>query len=531
MNAGEPCVLVTQTRTPFDIAASEREAGWRDSLRWPVAPSEERAVALDIADRLLEFVEELDDGEKQNTVVVAAPVVLNAAATLGRAALAVEGAERSGIILAGGPSEVSFLADGTGHGNVETPMQKHPPVRARCPALRHVARTASWTPAWRLPHALLRPDATAVTHNPILRSYARSGRVAVCFRQAERILDAAGVPSDPIVSDADSDLAARLVDTLLSPLALEESRRARLALLLKGRVSVTIAKVGAELRAVSEWRGLPREIWLGSADRMPARVIAVAARKRGGRATGFDHGGGLFMGESRAGIFLKELAAVDRVVVATEEFARLGQRALSALPPKMMREVLPAEGDPTYRRIRTAGPARTSMRRVLYLPSTLRGFRTLVPPLLPDVVALDWHIRLAQMLSQLPVELAVRPHPESLLPGLRHPSAQAFTPLVDEPFHRVVDIVDGFVFEYPNSTAFWEALCTDRPVVWIDLGTGNLSAETRAIVARRCQIVAGYFDDRNRPQVEEAALAEAVCGGPTTIDPTEIRKLLAGDRS
>ena len=133
------------------------------------------------------------------------------------------------------------------------------------------------------------------------------------------------------------------------------------------------------------------------------------------------------------------------------------------------------------------------------------------------------------MLSRLPIELAVRPHPESLLPGARHPVALEFTPLVDEPFYRTVGKVDGFVFEYPNSTAFWEALCTDRPVVWIDLGTGSLSQETRAVVARRCRIVEARFDDRNRPQIDEVALADAVCGGPFTADPSEMRTLLAGD--
>ena len=453
MNAGETRISTGQTRTPFDLAASERESGWRDSLRWPVAPSEERFLALGVADRLLEFVRELDDHDERDTVVLAGPVVLNAAATLGLAALAVERAEQSGIVLAGGPPEVSFLADGTGDGYFETPMHRHPPVRARWPALRRIARTASWTPAWRLPRAFVCPDATAVTHNPILRTYARSGRLAVRFRQAEQMLDAAGVPPDSIVGDADSDLSARLVGALLSPLAFEELRRARLASLLQGRVATSIAKARAGLHAVSEWRGLPREIWLGSAGNRHARMIAVASRRRGVRTTGFDHGGGLFIGGLNAGTIVNELAVVDRIVVATEMVAKLGQRALSVPAPSVTREVLPAAGDPTFRRIRAAMAVRTGVRRILYLPSTLRGFRTLVPPLLPDVVALDWHMRLAQMLSRLPIELAARPHPESLLPGTRHPAARAFTPLVDEPFHRAVGMVDAFVFEYPNSTA------------------------------------------------------------------------------
>ena len=531
MSAGKSRASSARTRTPFDLVASERETGWRDSLHWPVAPSEERAVALSIAGRLLEFVRTLDEGDERDTVILVAPAILNATATLGRAALAVERAEQSRVALVGGPPEVAFLADGSGNARVETSMEKHPPVRARWPVLRHVARTASWTPAWRLPRALLRPDATAITHNPNLRAYARSGCAAVRFRQAERMLDAAGVSSDPIVSDADSDLTARLVGTLLSALTLEKSRHARLTLLLQGRVAASIAKARAGLHAVSGWPRLPREIWLGTAGRMPSRMIAVAARRRGARITSFDHGGGLFQGRLDSGAILRELVVVDRFVVATEAFAALGQRALSVPPPAVTREVLPGCGDPTFRRIRLGKPARANVRRVLYLPSTLRGFRTLVPPLLPDVLALDWHIRLAQMLARLPIELAVRPHPESLLPGLHHPSAQAFVPLVDEPFQRVVEMVDGFVFEYPNSTAFWEALCTDRPVVWIDLGTGNLSEETRNVVARRCRIVEAHFDDRNRPQIDEAILADAVCRGPHTVDPTEMRIRLIGDRS
>ena len=518
-------------RTPFDIAALEHQVGWRDSLRWPVAPSEERAASLGIAGRLLEFMREMGGHDWRDAVVAAGPVVLNASATLARAALAVERAQQSGIVLAGGPPEISFLVDGTGHDRIETPISRHTPVRSRWPAMRHFARTASWTPAWRLPRAFLRPDATAVTHNALLRTYAHGGRLAVRFRQAERVLDTAGALSDFEVGHDATDLATGVVDAVLSCLDLEEPRRYWLDLLLRRRVAASIASARAELCAVSRSRGLPREIWLGTAGRMPARIVAVAARRRGARVTSFDHGGGLFLSQLHAGTVMRELAVVDRIVVATETVAELGRRALPDRSPAVTREVLPADGDPTFRRVRPAKPGRRNIRRVLYLPSTLRGFRTLIPPLLPDVVALDWQMRLAHMLSRLPIELAIRPHPESLLSGTRHPATREFTPLVDQPFHRTIDVVDAFVFEYPNSTAFWEALCTDRPTVWIDLGTGNLSREARAVVARRCRIVGAHFDDRNRPQIDESVLADAVCGGPVTADPTEMRRLLAGDVS
>ncbi len=543
VKAGGSGILTVRTRVPFDLAALESRTGWRDSPRWPVTPSEERAAALAIADRLLGFVQRLDDGDERDAVVLAAPVVLNTVATLGLAALAVERGERSGIVLVGGPPEVSFLSDGAGDGGFESPLVTQALARARWPALRHVARTASWTPAWRLPRALLRPDAVAVTHNSILRAYARNGRRTIRFRQAERALDAAGVPPGvlevvsgapgPFVDDAASDLAGRLVGAVLSELPLDDTRTARLTFLLRGRVasSITAARVG--LRAVSGWRGLPREIWLGTCGRIPARMIAVAARRRGARITSFDHSGGVFLCDLHAGIILRELAVPDRLVVGTEKLASIGRRALPVHPPTVTREVLSVNGDPVFRRIRAGKSTKTNsgIRRVLYLPKPPLGFRTVVPPLLPDVISLDWHVRLARMLSRLPIELAVRPHPEGILPGLRHPVAREFTPLVDPPFHRVVHMVDALVFDFPDSTAFMEAMCTRRPVVLIDLGMGDLSPETRAAVARRCRIVQTRFDDGNRPQIDEAALADAVCGGPSTVDPTEIRMLLAGDRS
>ena len=531
MSAGSVVVAAGRVRVPFDLAASEREAGWRDAVQWPLGVLEGRAVALDLADRLASFLAELRDQDELDTAVLAAPVVLNFTATLGLAALAVDRAMQAGIVLEGGPPEIAFLAGARGGGGVDTVLAGPPLVRSRWPVLRHIARTASWTPSLRLLRALFRPDATAVTHNPILRTYARNGRMAIRFWQGERVLDAAGVRAEAKPDDATFDLAARLVGAVLPALILTELRGAGLARLLRRRTAVSFATAQAGLHALSGWCRLPREVWLGTAARMPARMIAVAARRRGGRVTSFDHGGGLFLSRIGPAAVVNELAVIDRIVVATEALAAVGRRSLPFRSPGAAREVLSADGDPTFRRIRTSESANTNRRRVMYLPAPLRGFRQLLPPLLPDVIALDWHMRLAKTLSELPIELVVRPHPEGALPGSRHPVTKAFTPMIDGPFHRAVGMIDGFVFEYPHSTAFWEALCTDRPVAWVDLGTSDLSEEAIAVVGRRCRIVEARFDDGNRPQIDRAALEDAVCGGPSEADPTEIRKLVAGDRA
>ena len=60
----------------FDLAALEREAGWRNALRWPLDPAERRTVALDLADRLVGFLAELDHRDELDTSVLAAPYQL-----------------------------------------------------------------------------------------------------------------------------------------------------------------------------------------------------------------------------------------------------------------------------------------------------------------------------------------------------------------------------------------------------------------------------------------------------------------------
>ena len=512
---------------PFDLAATKQVTRWRDVLRWPLHLAVGQAAALNVADRLAEFLAVLHDQDEKDTAVLAAPVALNGAVTLGLAALAIERSSQSGIVLDGGPPEIAFLAGEVQSLDVDTPLAGPPTVRPRWPVVRHMARTMSWTPVKRLPRAMLWSDATAVTHNPILRAYAQRQTLAIRFRQAERILEAASVPNNSAPDDAAIDLAERLVSAVLPAFALNALRTARLERLLRQRVANTLGSAQAALRALSGWRNLPGEVWMGTAGRRAARAVAVAARRRGGRITSFDHGGGVFLGQTRAGTTIREFSVVDRVVVATEAAAALGRRGQPFHPPAVVREVLAADGDPTFKRIPASESAREYRRRVMYLPASLRGFRQFVPPTLPDVVALDWHMRLAKTLSNLAIELVVRPHPEGALPGASHPVTKLVRPMLDGRLHQVVGLIDRFVFEFPHSTAFWEALCTNRPVVWIDLGTSDLCDEVRAIVGRRCRIVKAHFDDRNRPQVDFASLEEAVCGGPSTVNPTEVRTLLA----
>ena len=150
-----------------------------------------------------------------------------------------------------------------------------------------------------------------------------------------------------------------------------------------------------------------------------------------------------------------------------------------------------------------------------------------MPPRLPDLVNLDWQMRFAELLRGMPIELTCRPHPEGLFSNRPNPLGDV-VPLSPRVFEDLIADTDVFVFDYIQSTTFYEALCTDRPIVLIDFGLPIYTGDARALLEARCRIVPARFDERNRPHVDTKELTEAVCGGDRLADPIAFRELLAG---
>jgi hypothetical protein len=171
--------------------------------------------------------------------------------------------------------------------------------------------------------------------------------------------------------------------------------------------------------------------------------------------------------------------------------------------------------------------ARPAARRpvVTYVTTIFGGTRQHYPPLLPDPIYVDLQHRLVDCLSALPIDLRFRPHPETNLRSGAHPMEARCT-FDRRPFADVLRDTDVFVFDYPQSTTFWEATCSDRRVVFLDLGISRFNATARAAIWRRCAVLASSWNSRNLPEFDGPALADAVCGSAPPVDPTAMRQLL-----
>lgn len=521
--------VASSATIPFDLAATEGDAGWRERLVWPLPQTARRALIGSIGQSLARELMQMDEGAARDAALVACPGLLLTAATLSCVAALLEAARAGGVEITGGPPELAELAGAAAGSETFTPGAYLHPPDIRFSALRRLARTASWSTPSRFVRAIIGPDALVLSHNPLLRSYARTHGHAVWYFPADQLMgrvSAVGVDEQETLL---SDLAGHLARCASGAPNLDQAATKRLQDLLYLRFNSLLAEAVPELEKARQVR-LPKAIWTGALSAPKTRALALLTRQDGGEVTLFDHGGGTVTSAASLVKAVRDHSLANRVVLATPRAADAAAAEWRNLPASSQSrtQFIGGAGEPTMRCVSSLKPAQAGRPRVAYLPTPMLGFRELMVPLLPDPVALDWQLRVGKLLKSMPIQVWARPHPEGAMPGAQHPISRIL-PLAEGPYGQVIAGTDRFVFEYPHSTAFWEALCTDRPVILIDLGLSDLSETVRGIISRRCRLVTVRYDDRNLPLVDFDFLSEAVCGGADKADPSEIRTLLIGD--
>ncbi len=516
---------------PIDLAAVESLPDWRRTLAWPLSHQQRYDAVRGQMRSLISFTCELSD-DLRDVMLLGSQAMVHNVRALTELALALHHADGLGMEVAGARPELAYM-----RGETETPRlgESPPPLRDR-PGnrwARRIARTASWTPWWRLPGACLFPTAVAVTHNSLLRDAARSSEERVGFRHADSWLEQirAGAGNTAPVEGLD-DLAHSLAKQLAAVEGLDGALQQRLGDMIALHARRALNQAASDIVALRSRKDIPRQLWAGSGGYYPVRALSLEVLRRGGSVRRFDHGGANGFTKEEEGVAFAEMAVSTEYVTATPEVAQMSK----AVGPERLVEsfrkvkIYGHKGDPGFRRSamvsrHQAGPRR----KVVYVPTALIGFRQLYPPLLPDAVSLDWQLRLAETLAALPVDFSCRPHPEGHHPGDRHP-LEDIAPLAGGSFEQVMAKADLFVFDYLMTTTFWQCLCTDVPVVFLDMEVEELTPTARALIERRCRVIPVAYDERNLPQIDSEALAEAVVGESGTADPSEFRRLLAGEQ-
>lgn len=509
---------------PADIDTALAQPAWRDDVLWPVSLAETNAICVRQVLDALVWTRALSDPLTRDATMLALPVVLAYGRAIVLGALAVGRAEHDGSAIAGRVAELDYLQTGEG----PLPVRAEPilpPAKFGLSYARRVARARSWTPMTRMPRALLWPKAVAISHNPLLRDVAQCETSGVGFHHAETILDAARRKA-ATAPDVD-DTARALAGVIVRAAPVDQPYRERALQLVEAVAQAHLAKAARDMAALRQVR-LPDEIWTGSGGLYAPRAIGLEVLRRGGRVRRFDHGTPREFVATAEMTDLLELSVSSEFTLPTESAAaicrlEMGDRACTVA-------INGAHGDPVFRRVPAtrAGKPAGSKLRVVYAPTQLLGFRQLVPALPPDPVYLDWQMRVAEFLNTLPVDFVCQAHPEGLFGGKAHP-LEALVPTQRGNFHAQLLEADVFVFDYPTTTALWEACCTDARIVYLDMGAGRMTPEIVRLFARRATILQVSHSDHLRMSFDEAALREAVLADTGRADPSAFRVLLAGN--
>jgi hypothetical protein len=525
-------VASAMTVVPFDLSSAMNGSAWRRDFRWPVAHMTLRERQMATVAAILEVVAGIVDPATRRLALLLQGPIGNHIRMIGELALLAEGASRSGLRFEGAPADFQYLSGWIPQPAINPAALSHKRNHSINLAFgRRLARVASWTRSpVRLAKAMIAPDHVAVSHNALMRDVAARSGDAVSFEHAEQILQRGRKLASPRQGDERMREVLKHYESVLGrtyPVA--PDMLTRMLTMFRQSAPAVAERAARDLDGLSRLKRLPSSVWAGSGGPHAVRAIAIEVRRRGGATAGFDHGGSLSMMQDPCSIALRELSVCDRYVLPThgciEALARSGAVATGRAFGDT--RLVAGPGDPTFRvpASRTGNESRRRP-RIYYIVTIFRALRQLVPTLLPDPVYLDWQYRLVEAVRRLGVDLVCKPHPEGILRGGRHP-LEDVSPVEYRKFEEIIDDADGFLYDYSQSTTFWEAVCTDRPITLIDFGITQFNATVAPLIDRRCRVIKARWDDRNLPIIDSDELADALLRRQSS-DPSEFRQLLTG---
>ena len=88
---------------------------------------------------------------------------------------------------------------------------------------------------------------------------------------------------------------------------------------------------------------------------------------------------------------------------------------------------------------------------------------------------------------------------------------------------------DVYVCDAVNSTTFWETLCSDKPIIFLNLGLVTLNPAIEEKIISRCNVIATSYNNNNLPQFNSEELSDAILGASDNEDSSIFRKLFMND--
>jgi hypothetical protein len=265
----------------------------------------------------------------------------------------------------------------------------------------------------------------------------------------------------------------------------------------------------------------PLEFWAGTLGHLGNRAVCRAIHERGGRTVVFDHG----TGSGWWSLPIRTLIDFDLADEMVTYTAAHAEGTAQSIDPDMLVRpshrckfsAAPSSSMPALPSSARPAPDRAN-RTVMYVTTVLGGEKIEFEPLPSDVSQIDWQARLIDHLVAKGWRVIIKPHPDSKagIPEtlLKSPGVTLRTEL----FETISGEADLLLFDWPQSTAFRNALPSDTPIVYVDFAQIPIADAAAPLFDRRVARVTGSIDRQNRLQVSWTELDTALEAAPQKRD-------------
>jgi len=139
--------------------------------------------------------------------------------------------------------------------------------------------------------------------------------------------------------------------------------------------------------------------------------------------------------------------------------------------------------------------------KIMYIVPFYTNGWTEFDAMMPDIVSIDWQLRLLSYLSEKDHTILTKQHPNSLvrMPKFFFESIGAQD--VVGKFEDVYSQADVILTDYSGSTTFGSALKLDKPVIFIDFGFIKLRPIENEVLKKSCYVIEGRFLSDNRADI------------------------------
>lgn len=267
---------------------------------------------------------------------------------------------------------------------------------------------------------------------------------------------------------------------------------------------------------------LPNNVWTGSGGNVWDCMLRFAVMRKGGVATGHDHGAGLAHVDN-AMISLIEFWACDRFVTFSEgqrDELRSRQDTWPSFASGYKTEIhSPSDGKvKEIRHFSHMSATSPPIRTIMVPPPIYDGDRGRNGPYSSDIVYADWQAQLISRLSGWGYKVILKVHPECrVLPPRQF--VEQFGANIDlRPFDQVMSDSDLVLLDHLYTSVFEETLASNLPMVMVDYYKHPWTPKGMKLAVKRIEFVNAGFNENNKVCVDWNALKKAIEDAPSKRD-------------